>query len=83
MEKSFIIRKRQLKSDFQIKRQLENSVVNSEMNQPTLPNIPSKNLKSKDIKCRLYTALLCSIIGIFVVNIFLLILDTRIYMALA
>jgi hypothetical protein len=49
----FVIRKRQLKSDFHIETQIENSVVNSSMNQPTLPNILSKNLKSKDIKCRL------------------------------
>ena len=75
----FVFRKRQLKCE----QQIESTGENCQSNQPTLPNTLSKNLNSKDITCRLYTALLCSIIGIFVVIIFLLLLGTLLYMALA
>ena len=75
----FVFRKRQLKCE----QQIESNGENCQSNQPTLPNTLSENLKSKDISCRLYVALLCSIIGIFAVIIFLLILGTLLYMALA
>ena len=70
----FVFRKRQLKSDFH---------VDNNSYQPTLPNVLSQNIKSKDITCKLYFVLLCSIVGIAVVVLFLVILGFLTYMSLA
>merc|ERR1712025_1187296 len=91
----FITRKKQLGEDFDDllvvesqsgknsgqKRIHQNRRLNG---QPTwaLSDILAKNVNSKEIKCRLYTALFCSGSAIFVTTIFMMLLGALFYMAL-
>ena len=90
----FITRKKQVGDDFDDLLVLESHPQksgkrihqnNRRLNQPnwsSLTDILAKNVNSKEIKCRLYSALLCAGSGIFVMTLFMMLMGALFYMAL-
>lgn len=91
----FVTRKKQLGEDFDDLLVLESHPEksgkrihqnNRRLNQPTgwssLSDILAKNVNSKEIKCRLYSALLCTGMGIFVMTLFMMLMGALLYMVL-
>ena len=91
----FVTRKKQLGEDFDDLLVLESHPEksgkrihqnNRRLNQPnawsSLSDILAKNVNSKEIKCRLYSALLCAGMGIFVMTLFMMLMGALLYMVL-
>ena len=88
----FVARKKQLGDDFDDLLVLESHSEksgkrihqNRRLNQTTwsLSDILAKNVNSKEIKCRLYSALLCTGMGMFVMTMFMMMMGALFYMAL-
>ena len=86
----FIARKKQLGDDFDDFLVLEGcpdpdkKLRNNRRRQNwlSLRDILAKNVESKELKCRLYTALMCSTMGMMVMTMFLMLMGALVYMSL-
>jgi len=83
----FVTRKKQLGEDFDEFLIIESSrhkpnVNNRRQEMWSLRDILAKNVESKELKCRLYSALCCSCLGIIVMTVFMMLMGVLLYLNL-